>query len=584
MDARDVRHAELVGGEQQVVKAAMRAALHLVVALVAVAPSVAWGWTFTFGREQSAPAQARVAVDAAGNVVTATQSKDRLTVLRHETATGRRTWSVALQDDARPSGVAVDAAGDVLVAGLYPTDPFPSSADRIVVAKLDDARGTVLWRVDFPGADPSEVVAGNAGAAVLAWEDGASSAVAKLDPANGGTLWSLGFLELQDPAVALDPAGDVILAGALGSGSAVRVMKLDDALGATLWDVTVATSPDPSDVAVTSDASGNAIVVDGGTVLKLAAGSGAELWRNDTIAAGQLRRPVAAANGDVVLLAGATDVVRLDGATGAVRWTRSAAELGLASAGPNAIVDTNDDVLVLFSDLTERVLAALDADTGATLWSQPILGGVVVTATDIELGAAGIVGAGWTSTTGSPLASSLVFGIGARLAGTKLALKDVAGNPAKSTFEVQSKDPRLTPPFPAGAPQDPTVGGATVTIQNPVTLETGVIALPAAGWTARVPSGKLGRESYKYKDANCTATVQSGKRLLVKCTGTLGGFTLDEPSQGALRVTIELGSDGHPYCTAFGGQILQDFGTGGTGTGSFMARQAPAPATCPGAF
>lgn len=562
----------------------MRAALNLAVALATIAPSLAWGWTSTFGREQGAPAQGRVAVDVAGNVVTATQSKERLTVLRHETATARRAWSVTLEDDARPSGVAVDTAGDALVAGFYPTNPFPSSADQIVVAKLDDARGTLLWRVDFAGFDPSEIVVDGAGAAVLAWENGPFGVnAARFDAATGATQWTRGWLDVQDPAVAIDPADDVLVAGAIGTSSGVRATKVAQADGSTLWDVTVATSPAPTDVAVTSDPSGNAIVVDGGTVLKLAAASGAELWRNDTIAAGQLRRPVAAANGDVVVLAGATDVVRLDGATGGVRWSRSATEFGLSSTGPNAIVDANDDVLVLFGDLAIRRLAALDADTGATLWVQPILGGAVVTPTDLALGAAGLVGAGWTSS-GSPLASSLVLGVGARLAGTKLALKDVGGDPAKSTFEVQSKDPRLTPPYPTGDPQDPTVGGATVTILNPTTLETGVIALPASGWSARAPAGKLGRESYKYKDPSCTATVQSGKRLLVKCKGTLGGFTLDEASQGSLAVTIAFGAGGHPYCTAFGGQILQDVGTGGTGTGSFLAREAPAPTTCPGAF
>jgi hypothetical protein len=61
------------------------------------------------------------------------------------------------------------------------------------------------------------------------------------------------------------------------------------------------------------------------------------------------------------------------------------------------------------------------------------------------------------------------------------------------------------------------------------------------------------------------------------CKGTRGliPFTLDEPSQGALVVSVQFGG-AEPECAWFGGRVKTDRGTSNPGpTGIFNARNAP---------
>ena len=69
----------------------------------------------------------------------------------------------------------------------------------------------------------------------------------------------------------------------------------------------------------------------------------------------------------------------------------------------------------------------------------------------------------------------------------------------------------------------------------------------------------------------CSVVLRAGRRLRVKAHSA--GITLDEPSQGSLG--LNLVSGGQQYCALFGGSILRDE------PGRFIARGAPAPATCP---
>ena len=59
---------------------------------------------------------------------------------------------------------------------------------------------------------------------------------------------------------------------------------------------------------------------------------------------------------------------------------------------------------------------------------------------------------------------------------------------------------------------------------------------------------------------------------VVKLSGT---FSLDEPRQGALAVTLIVGSTFHA-CMSFGGTVRNDL------PGRFEAINAPAPIGCPG--
>jgi hypothetical protein len=146
-----------------------------------------------------------------------------------------------------------------------------------------------------------------------------------------------------------------------------------------------------------------------------------------------------------------------------------------------------------------------------------------------------------------------------------------------SRLLVRAKDPHLFASSPGG-PGDPSLDGATLVVTNPTTLEAASFTLPAALWKAQAGT-KPGRVQYKYSDPTASAgpcrtvSVKSGRVLKVKCLGSLGGFTLDEPSQGALNVRLTLGTQGGSYWLAFGGVTIDM-------PGEFKARSAPPPATC----
>lgn len=67
--------------------------------------------------------------------------------------------------------------------------------------------------------------------------------------------------------------------------------------------------------------------------------------------------------------------------------------------------------------------------------------------------------------------------------------------------------------------------------------------------------------------------LKSGKKLTIRCH-SLGGFTLDETSQGALGLRLAIGTDGTRYCLSFGAPTLDV-------PGRFVAKASPAPTACP---
>ena len=132
------------------------------------------------------------------------------------------------------------------------------------------------------------------------------------------------------------------------------------------------------------------------------------------------------------------------------------------------------------------------------------------------------------------------------------------------------------------SPSDPRTAGVTVRLARGVD-EIDDILLPAAGWKALgTPTVAKG---YRYADpaqvnGPCRkAVILSGKKLRVVCSGSQLDFTLDEPSQGQLTVTVEPGSFLRS-CVTFGGTVVKDTSSAG-GVGTFKAKDAPVPASCP---
>ena len=152
----------------------------------------------------------------------------------------------------------------------------------------------------------------------------------------------------------------------------------------------------------------------------------------------------------------------------------------------------------------------------------------------------------------------------------KLRVKSGAGE----KLVLKTTDRNATPPA-VGSSADPGVSGARLRIVNPITREEGTLELSASGWT-RKPNGTL-----RYVGNGCKVTIKPAGKLTVRC-GTLGGFSLDEQSQGALGVQLEFGSAGG-FCAALGGTPSKDWGIGygpSPTKGVFALSGIPRPGTC----
>jgi DNA-binding beta-propeller fold protein YncE len=196
-----------------------------------------------------------------------------------------------------------------------------------------------------------------------------------------------------------------------------------------------------------------------------------------------------------------------------------------------------------------------------------------------------------TSTTTSSTTSTTAPGsIFVPIPTTKLTMKDRSAFPAdpnkrKVSFKSSTKGitftNHITPPF-TGAPQDPTVVGATIAVYNSIAFggELVVVGLPAANWEAAGPN------SYKYKGAPTAAITRvTFKPDLLQFKGgkAAWGYTLNEPLQGRVAVAMFIGNlfwcadapakaSGNPPSTANNDRVDK-----------FVAQpKTPAPFFCPG--
>jgi hypothetical protein len=168
------------------------------------------------------------------------------------------------------------------------------------------------------------------------------------------------------------------------------------------------------------------------------------------------------------------------------------------------------------------------------------------------------------------LAAGVAHGASDQLVpGTQLKLTVSASGRQKLSFQSKGT---LSIPVP-GSADDPSHAGATLQLFNPNTNESFTFALPSTHWSASA-SGS----SFKYRDkvpvesGEVAVAVIGGRQL--KVSGRKIGITLNEPSQGALGVVLTSGS--FQYCALFSdGSVRVDK------PGSFSAKNAPPPMTCP---
>lgn len=139
------------------------------------------------------------------------------------------------------------------------------------------------------------------------------------------------------------------------------------------------------------------------------------------------------------------------------------------------------------------------------------------------------------------LAPSLAPGIGIET--TKLRLA-----PGKATFRSAPRErPGGVVPPALGSAADPTRGGAFLRVRNsaPGGAQDDVgVALPAAQWAAHVRGN--GSVSYRYRRSSGLEPVSQVRvdrgRLTIKAGGPSWSYTLDEPRQERVAVTLRLGS------------------------------------------
>ena len=165
-----------------------------------------------------------------------------------------------------------------------------------------------------------------------------------------------------------------------------------------------------------------------------------------------------------------------------------------------------------------------------------------------------------------------------------LDVRDFAGDPSRRRLTTALRDQAIVIP-PPGSGGDPRTGGATVRLVNQTTLEAADVTLPPGpAWRGLgIPAGRRG---YAYSD---TASLNGPCRLLRAKAGILRAvcagafpFSLDEPGQGALAVSIRLGA-ADPQCAVFSDNVSRDAGTSSPGpAGVFKAGAAlPVTGACP---
>lgn len=373
-----------------------------------------------------------VSVDDMGYIVAAGQieniaTKSDIVVVKLVPSDGTELWHTVLRGGIDGSdhatSVAIDATGDVLVAG---TTENPMSGRDFTVSKLARDDGKELWRAVLRGSFPQSVdestaiaVNGEGNLVAAGFIDGRTVGgtgatdtdflVVMLDGGSGEERWRQVITGTDENstdvarAVSIDTAGDVIAAGSTEEDRDVNlrfaVFKLSGVTGEEIWRHAQGTSFSQAlDVAVDSmgDVFASGILSSWTgtdfTIMKLAGGGGEELWRRDVTGSGagttsdQAYAVCVDPFGDVAA-AGYTvnadsladfTVVKLSGTDGVSLWPCPGdcdasgnvaidelvagirIALGLAAVDRCLSLDGEQDGMVAIAELTLAVISALN--------------------------------------------------------------------------------------------------------------------------------------------------------------------------------------------------------------------------------
>ena len=574
------------------------------------APACAWESVIT--GDPDGPAFATdVQVAADGDPVVCGRDKDGWIVARIDADTGRQLWihhgvsipSPAPGIFAAARTVALDSAGDVLVGG-----------PGLTVEKLRGDTGTLLWSRSFDFSSSSywvqDIVVDPSGDAVVAGRLSLSIVVMRLAATDGATVWqyqatgsSAGFPLEETVALEPDGAGGVVIGGSIYNGPAVR----DDVLlarvalvdGSETWRVERDTTPPGAPSGTYDRFSGLAVanggvfsifsrLFDGGIVVsRHVASDGSPDWEH-TAFAGYSGPLVVDGGGDVLAIAD-DGVIKVRGSDGAPLWTAPIpGPFGSPASGlTDIVIDANDDVVVSGeggpSGYGFFETVRLNGITGAVEQVQPLFNpnafiphGAATAVVVDPTGARVAVGLTLREHNLDSMLDLVALRTDERLRGRRLSLIDPS--PERRLLKFTVKDNFLLAPAPATF-DDPTIGGASLELTNPTTLETVTMPLPVAGWSA-IAARTPGTHGYRYTDKSgalgpCTSVTITGRKgIVARCLGAGVAFSLDEASQGQIDLVVRFSPGGTRACISFGGVIRDQ-------PGLFTAINSAAPATCP---
>src|SRR6266516_1788492 len=314
-----------------------------------------------------------VAIDAAGDVIVAGSNAATFVVVKLASSTGEVLWSTSIANTANgyggANGVAVDLNGDVIAVG---TIFNAGTAGDAVAVKLSGATGMELWRYTADGAgfddtasavriDPLNevVIAETLVSQPQALQAASISAVVKLNGATGGQVWR----NADYP----DLYAETCLTGCGLVGSGVSAIALNDA-GDVAAEGYLASIPLEMGVQ--------------NRVFLLAAGDGSERWHHDqTLHSGigeNVPRLALRPSGDVIATDAHFTATALDRSDGHELWRRT---LGCTDYGSllAMAVDPAGDVIiegrrsgcstppVVGGDFTIAKLAGMD---GTVVWQR----------------------------------------------------------------------------------------------------------------------------------------------------------------------------------------------------------------------
>jgi uncharacterized delta-60 repeat protein len=336
-----------------------------------------------------------------------TTDKDFLTI-RYSGSTGAMLWqrrhSGPANGDDVPAGLAVDAAGNVVVTGV--------SSSGFYTAKYAAADGALLWEQRTNGVARAVQTDQNGDVLVTGYTGSFGNYdyfTAKYAAVSGALLWAKSFTASSNTAdqavtLVLDTAGNVVVAGLAvdtGVSSRVHVIKYAGTDGAELWQY-LGTNGTVRAVAV--DNAGNVAVsgyVRAGNrdfyTARLSAATGQLLWEKRYNGTGSGNDEAYAvgmdADGHVIVTGfstgnvGSTDyyTAKYSAADGTLLWENRYNGTGNSEDQPAGLVlDASGDIFVTgyssgrtngVSTSTDYYTAKYAGTNGALLWEQRIHAG-----------------------------------------------------------------------------------------------------------------------------------------------------------------------------------------------------------------